>query len=195
MHNRPLTARAGGVQVVAVVADVRADAEVSALGSGLGLEVVHVDTCFVRQLQRKALAKAAQFPGLAQPEAISRARTLWEFDDAFTSVVHGFRDAADYYSKCSSIDVLEKIRVPTLLLSARDDPFHPSELLDDVARRAARNPVLTLEFLESGGHVGFVSGSPFRPRYYGEWRAAEFIAEKCRGRKDSIDQQRSAPAR
>ena len=150
---------------------------------------------FVRQLQRKALAKAAQFPGLAQPEAISRARTLWEFDDAFTSVVHGFRDAADYYSKCSSIDVLENIRVATLLLSARDDPFHPSELLDEVARRAARNPALTLEFLESGGHVGFVSGSPFRPHYYGEWRAAEFIAEKCRDRKNSIDQQRSAPAR
>ncbi len=150
---------------------------------------------FVRQLQRKALAKAAQFPGLARPEAISRARTLWEFDDAFTSIVHGFRDAADYYSKCSSIDVLEDVRVPTLLLSARDDPLHPSELLDDVADRAAKNPALTLEFLESGGHAGFITGSPFRPRYYAEWRVADFIAEKCRARNNSIDQQRSAPAR
>ncbi len=138
---------------------------------------------FVRKLQRKALAKAAQFPGLAQPEAISRARTLWEFDDAFTSVIHGFRDAADYYSKCSSIDVLDDVRVPTLLLSARDDPFHPSELLDDVANRAARNPALTLEFLKSGGHAGFISGSPFRPRYYAEWRVAEFIAEQCRAQQ------------
>lgn len=150
---------------------------------------------FVRQLQRKALAKTAQFPGLAHPEAISRARTLWEFDDAFTSVVHGFRDAADYYSKCSSIDVLQDVRVPTLLLSSRDDPFHPSELLDDVAIRAARNPALTLEFLESGGHAGFISGSPFRPRYYAEWRVAEFIAQKCGARNNSIDQQRWAPAR
>lgn len=161
---------------------------------GLGASRIY-QWFFVRQLQRKALAKAAQFPGLAQPDAIARARTLWEFDDAFTSVVHGFRDAADYYSKCSSIDVLGDIRVPTLLLSARDDPFHPSELLDDVAARAGKNPALTVEFLDSGGHVGFVTGSPFRPRYYAEWRAAQFVAENCRARSNSIDQHMSVPAR
>lgn len=150
---------------------------------------------FVRQLQRKALAKSAQFPGLADARAISRARTLWEFDDAFTSIVHGFRDAADYYSRCSSIDVLADINVPTLLLSARDDPFHPSEVLDDVAHRASNNTALTIEFLQYGGHVGFVSGPPLRPHYYAEWRAAEFIASQCRARNSSIDQQRSTPAR
>ncbi len=137
---------------------------------------------FVRKLRRKALAKAAQHPGLAASEAIARARTLWEFDDAFTSVVHGFRDAADYYERCSSIHTLGEIKVPTLLLSARDDPFHPPELLDEVAARAASNPSLTAEFLPSGGHVGFVSGSPFRPCYYAERRAADFIAANCRAR-------------
>lgn len=139
---------------------------------------------FVRKLRRKALAKVAQHTGLAAVEAVSRARTLWEFDDAFTSVVHGFRDAADYYERCSSIHVLADIRVPTLLLSARDDPFHPPDVLDEVAERAARNPVLTAEFLAAGGHVGFVSGSPLRPRYYAEKRAAEFIAANCRARGD-----------
>lgn len=143
---------------------------------------------FVRQLQRKALAKAAQFPGIADPNAISKARTLWEFDDAFTSIVHGFRDAADYYAQCSSIDVLDQIRVPTLLLSARDDPFHPPELLDDVATCAATNSFLSVEFLDRGGHVGFISGSPFQPRYHAERRAAEFIAAKCTARNNSIDQ-------
>lgn len=137
---------------------------------------------FVRKLRRKALAKVAQHVGLAAPAAISRARTLWEFDDAFTSVVHGYRDAADYYERCSSIHVLGQIRVPTLLLSARDDPFHPADLLDEVAARAERNPALTTEFLDTGGHVGFVSGSLFRPRYYAERRAAEFIAANCRAR-------------
>lgn len=137
---------------------------------------------FVRKLRRKALAKVAQHVGLAEPAAISRARTLWQFDDVFTSVVHGYRDAADYYERCSSIHVLEQIRVPTLLLSARDDPFHPPDVLDEVAARAARNPALTTEFLDAGGHVGFVSGSLFRPRYYAERRTAEFIVANCRAR-------------
>jgi uncharacterized protein len=137
---------------------------------------------FVRKLRRKALAKVAQHAGLAAADAISRARTLWEFDDAFTSVVHGFRDASDYYEQCSAIHALGRIRVPTLLLSSRDDPFHPPDLLDEVAARAAQNPALTTEFLAAGGHVGFVGGSLFRPRYYAERRAAEFIAANCRAR-------------
>ncbi|MGQ0640257.1 MAG: YheT family hydrolase [Gemmatimonadaceae bacterium] len=150
---------------------------------------------FVRKLRRKALAKVAQHPGIASSAAIARARTFWEFDDAFTSVVHGFRDAADYYQRCSSISVLQDITVPTLLLSARDDPFHPPELLDDVAARAATNPALNIEFLPQGGHVGFVSGSPLKPRYYAEWRAAEFIATHCRVRDESIDQRSPLAAR
>ncbi|MGH7713195.1 MAG: YheT family hydrolase, partial [Gemmatimonadaceae bacterium] len=140
---------------------------------------------FVRQLRRKALAKVVQHPGIAARDDIARARTFLEFDDAFTSVVHGFRNAADYYERCSSISVLGDIRVPTLLLSARDDPFHPPEMLDDVASRASVNPALTVEFLPRGGHVGFVSGSPLRPHYYGEWRAAEFIDAHCRAREAS----------
>jgi predicted alpha/beta-fold hydrolase len=133
---------------------------------------------FVRKLREKALAKTEQHPGIASNTAVAKARTFREFDDAFTSVVHGFRDAADYYQRCSSITVLEDIRVPTLLLSSRDDPFHPPELLDAVATRAALNPALTVEFHRRGGHVGFVSGSPLRPHYYADWRAADFIASR-----------------
>ncbi|MEW5916289.1 MAG: alpha/beta fold hydrolase, partial [Gemmatimonadota bacterium] len=91
---------------------------------------------FVRKLRKKALSKTAQFPGIASADAVAKARTFFEFDDAFTSVVHGFRDANDYYERCSSISILRDIRVPTLLLSAKDDPFHPPELLDDVAELA-----------------------------------------------------------
>jgi predicted alpha/beta-fold hydrolase len=150
---------------------------------------------FVRKLRRKALSKTIQHPGIASREAVARARTFLEFDDAFTSVVHGFRDASDYYQRCSSISVLSDIRVPTLLLSARDDPFHPPGLLDDVAALAAANPALSVEFWERGGHVGFVAGSPFRPRYYADQRAAEFIDVLCRAHTTSIDQQAHHAAR
>ena len=130
---------------------------------------------FLRSLRRKALAKLERFPELASRSAIAASRTIWEFDDAFTAIAHGFRDAADYYSRSSSIGYLAAIRVPTLLLSARDDPFHPPEVLDEVEHIARRNALLTPEFHSRGGHVGFVEGvSPRRARYYAERRVVDF---------------------
>lgn len=130
---------------------------------------------FLRSLRLKALDKISRFPGLADPDAVRRASTLWEFDDAFTSVVHGFSDAADYYARSSSFGYLSMIRVPTLLLSATDDPFHPPEVLVDVAEVARSNSHLVPEFVAVGGHVGFVEGAtPWRTSSYCERRAVEF---------------------
>ena len=71
----------------------------------------------------------------------------------------------------------ERIRVPTLLLSARDDPFLPPEVLDRVAHEVAGNSALTAEFVERGGHVGFVAGSwPWSASYYAEQRAVAFLS-------------------
>ena len=131
---------------------------------------------FLQSLRRKALAKLERFPDLASRERIEAARTLYAFDDAVTAPVHGFRNAEDYYSRSSSIRFLEGIRVPTLLLSAYDDPFLPGEVLDDVARIAARNPRIEIEFPTKGGHVGFIGGqNPLRPLYYAERRIAQFF--------------------
>ncbi|MBK5187171.1 MAG: alpha/beta fold hydrolase [Gemmatimonadaceae bacterium] len=133
---------------------------------------------FLRSLRRKAIGKSAHFPGAIRPEVVRRARSLYDFDDLVAAPVHGFRDADDYYSRSSSLHFLAKIRAPTLLLSARDDPFLPSAVLDDVRDIARRNPSLHLEFVERGGHVGFISGTvPWRPFYYAEWRVAEFLSE------------------
>ena len=132
---------------------------------------------FLRTLRVKALAKLRAFPGLFDRTALERARTLFDFDDVVTAPVHGFRNATDYYSRSSSLNFLSGIRRPTLLLSARNDPFLPSEVLDRVADVARCNANLHLEFHELGGHVGFVSGlSPLHPRYYAEWRVVDFLA-------------------
>jgi uncharacterized protein len=130
---------------------------------------------FLKSLKRKALEKLDQHPGIANRDRVIAARTLWEFDDAFTAVAHGFRDAADYYQRSSSIHFLDRIRVPTLLLSARDDPFHPYEVLDDVARIADANSALRTEFTDRGGHVGFLEGAhPWRTANYAERRIVHF---------------------
>ena len=134
---------------------------------------------FLRSLVAKARQKLARHPDLCDAVTLDRVRTLWDFDDVVTAPVHGFRDALDYYAQSSSIGYLSRIRTPTLLLSAADDPFLPPEVLDEVRSIARDNPALEVEFVERGGHVGFISGRlPWRPLYYAEWRAADFLAKR-----------------
>ena len=136
------------------------------------------DRHFLRTLREKARTKLAVYPGLFDAGRLERARSIFEFDDAVTAPVHGFADAHDYYARSSSLPWLEKIRRPTFLLSAMDDPFLPSAVLDDVRAAARVNPALSLEFTDQGGHVGFVGGRwPWSASYYAEWRACEFLAQ------------------
>jgi predicted alpha/beta-fold hydrolase len=134
---------------------------------------------FLGSLRRKAQEKAARFPDLAPADKISGLRTLEDFDNLITGPLHGFRNAEDYYRRSSSLPRLEHIRLTTLLLSAVDDPMLPPEVLDEVRDIARRNPALHLEFVEQGGHAGFIAGSwPWRPFYYAEYRVGEFFAEQ-----------------
>ncbi len=130
---------------------------------------------FLQTLKIKALAKARQFPELINPHRIAGARTFWEFDDAVTAPLHGFRDAADYYARSSSIRFLSALQVPTFLLSARDDPFVPPEVLEEADRLAAANRHISREFTARGGHVGWIEGSLWPGRYYMESRVSEFF--------------------
>ncbi|HEY2065339.1 MAG TPA: hydrolase [Gemmatimonadaceae bacterium] len=134
---------------------------------------------FLRTLRKKALAKLAKQPGLFDEGQLRRARTLTEFDESVTARLHGFAGARDYYAKSSSLPFLKRIKCPTLLLSALDDPFLPREVLDTVARVAADNPCLLVEFHAHGGHAGFVGGRiPWRPQYYAEERVLQFLASR-----------------
>lgn len=131
---------------------------------------------FLRSLRGKALAKHERYPGIFDPARLTAAETLWAFDDAVTAPVHGFADADDYYTRSSSLHYLSGIRVPTLLVSAVDDPFLPPAVLDEVREVARENAALTLDFVPRGGHVGFVGGAPWRPTYYAEDRVTNFLA-------------------
>jgi predicted alpha/beta-fold hydrolase len=104
---------------------------------------------------------------------VRSASTLFEFDDAVTAAVHGFASAPDYYAQSSSGPFVERVRVPLLLLSAEDDPFIPAQSLP----RPVQNAQVTLEIWPKGGHLGFVEGPPWRPRFYAERRAVEFLAQ------------------
>jgi predicted alpha/beta-fold hydrolase len=136
---------------------------------------------FLATLRRKALAKLAQHPDLFDETRLNDARTLYDFDEAVTAPVHGFNGASDYYFRSSSRQFLTRIHRPTLLLSAYDDPFLPREVLVDVSKLALRNPMITVEFHEHGGHVGFVAGRlPWRPVYHAEERVVGFLSVAIR---------------
>lgn len=139
---------------VAVCAPVDLTAAGEALGRGLGrMYALH----FLRSLRRNALARLERHPGLYDGLAVRRARTLRDFDNVVTAPLHGFRDTDDYWKRASAKPWLSSVRVPTLLLNARDDPFLPEAALP-TQREVA--PAVKLEFPDRGGHVGFVSG-PF----------------------------------
>jgi predicted alpha/beta-fold hydrolase len=133
-------------------------------------------TRFLHSLKRKSLAKLSRFPGAADADRVRHARTLFEFDDALTARVHGFEGALDYYAQSSSGPFVDRVRVPLLLLSAADDPFIPAECIPHTD-----NPAITSEISPKGGHHGFVEGPPWRPRFYAERRAIEFLAAHLEG--------------
>ncbi|NJD17771.1 MAG: alpha/beta fold hydrolase, partial [Gemmatimonadetes bacterium] len=129
---------------------------------------------FLRSLKRKARAKAALLAGLVDLEATLAARTLREFDDAATAPLHGFRDASDYYRRCSSAAFVPGSRVPTLVIHSLDDPFLPSEAFPRALLEA--NPAITAAVHAGGGHVGFMEGPPWAPRYWADEEGAAYLA-------------------
>ena len=107
------------------------------------------------ELRAKVAAKRARFPDLADDATLDGLRSIWDFDDVVTAPVHGFRDAADYYARASAGRELARIRVPALVLNARNDPFLPASALP---RQDAVGPCVTLWQPAHGGHVGFATG-------------------------------------
>jgi predicted alpha/beta-fold hydrolase len=130
-------------------------------------------TRFLRSLKKKSLEKLKRFPGAADEPRVRRARTLLEFDDALTARIHGFAGAEDYYAQSSSKPYVARVRVPLLLLSAQDDPFIPPECVPGTDNR-----FVEVELSPRGGHLGFVEGPIWQPRFYAERRAVDFLANR-----------------
>jgi predicted alpha/beta-fold hydrolase len=110
---------------------------------------------FLHSMRRKVFGKAQEFPGSVDVMRTQRMRSLREFDDLYTAPMHGYRNALDYWTRAASLPLLRGIRVPTLILNARNDPFVPEASLP--GSRDASSDVL-LHQPSQGGHAGFVTG-------------------------------------
>ena len=128
---------------------------------------------FMRSFRVKTRAKAEAYPGFVDLDAALKARTFAAYDRAVTAPLHGFADEVDYWQRASSGPYLGRIRRPTLLINAVDDPFIPEASLPDPA---ALPECVQTEFVRHGGHVGFVEGPPWRTRSWAERRAVAYLA-------------------
>ena len=98
--------------------------------------------------------KAQQFPKEIDLGKLKNVKSLRDFTEEFTAPIHGFRDAQHYWETVSCGKTLGDIRIPTLLVNAKDDPFlGPSSYPENIAKN---NPFFLLETPRHGGHVGFI---------------------------------------
>ncbi len=126
---------------------------------------------FLKMLRAKLEVKASMFPRVISLEDFDSIRDFKDFDDRYTAPLNGFRDALDYWRRCSCKPDLPRLRVPTLLINALDDPFLAPECYP--YREAMETPFLFLETPNHGGHVGFVSFNRWN-RYWSEQRVFGF---------------------
>jgi hypothetical protein len=117
--------------------------------------------------------KAEIFPNIIDTRDFDQIRNFHQFDNLYTAPLHGFRDAMDYWNRCSALPHLKDIRVPSLIVNAADDPFLSSDCYPcspDLLGRYVR-----MEIPRWGGHVGFVEWRK-DALYWSERRALDFLA-------------------
>ncbi len=105
-------------------------------------------------------------------EDIHKLKTFIEFDGAYTAPIHGFKSAQDYYKKSSSKQYLKFIKTPTLIIHSKDDPFMSQDV---IPTKEELSDSVELELTEKGGHVGFISGTIFKPQYWLEKRVVSYL--------------------
>lgn len=128
----------------------------------------------IASLCKKVRMKAIAMPGSVDLSGLTALHGFEHFDDRYTAPIHGFLGAEDYWKKCSARQFLHAINVPTLILSAKDDPFLTPDSFP--FREAENNPQITLETPGSGGHLGFLDAR-------GSWinrRIPEFLSQLAR---------------
>lgn len=129
---------------------------------------------FVKQLRQCVERLKQHHPDLDVPAALGDSRRLYDFDDAYTAPMVGYRNADEYYARCSARQFLKDIEVPTLILTARNDPLVPLMSFDGVDMSEA----VTLHIAEGGGHLGYIAGETRDPdRRWMDWRIVEYVVE------------------
>jgi len=142
-----------------------------------------------RRIRRKAQLR----PGAFDLTRLKNVRTVREFDEEYTAPHFGFLNAEDYYHRASAMRVIDRVRVPALIITAADDPFVPPAPFHDP--RVTGNPCITLHLCDHGGHCGFVGeGRGDDDGYWAEDSIVEFIQRQASRDAASAGDQTPAPS-
>lgn len=128
---------------------------------------------FNKSLINKILEKSQRFPEFQiDTSNIAKIKTLKDFDDAYTSQLHGFIDAEDYYERNSSLYFLDKINIPTLIVNAQNDPFLSAECFPFEKIKSMEK--VYFQAPKMGGHCGFYPAD-YQGVLWSEKRALEWV--------------------
>lgn len=127
---------------------------------------------FMSSLKCKIIKKAEHFPEIISGIDLSKVQTLMDYDNYFTAPLGGFKNADHYYRECSTVNSIEEIRIPTLIVTARNDPLLPHT--DLPYRECMRSRYVSLETPDEGGHLGFIKKN-LHGRAWSEERALDFL--------------------
>ena len=128
---------------------------------------------FLKYLRARINRRHLQYPDLYDIKPLAKVRTIRQFDDAYTAKLFGFGTAANYFATQSSNQFLERIKIPTLLIQAKDDPLIPFRVYNHPAIKS--NPKISLIATDHGGHVGFIARS--QPRFWIDAHIRRWIEE------------------
>lgn len=144
---------------------------------------------FVRNLKARLRRKEKFRPGLFDLTRLKSIHTVREFDDVYTAPHFGFADAEDYYYRASAMRVIDRVRIPALIITSADDPFVPWQPFRDP--NVTGNPSITLRLSPHGGHCGFVGRpSASDDGYWAETQIIDFVERVIGGRRPADDSAR-----
>jgi predicted alpha/beta-fold hydrolase len=126
---------------------------------------------FVRGLRARMRRKAEHQPGRFPVGRLDSVWTVRQFDEVFTAPHFGFGGASDYYHRASAMRVVDRIRVPALILTAEDDPFVPAAPFASPALQG--NPQVHVTVTRHGGHCAFLG--PALEGDDGYWAEREIV--------------------
>ena len=132
---------------------------------------------FLIMFHNKIKEKMALLPGQIDDKDFNKIKDFQEFDERYTAPIHGFKNALDYWEQCSSKQFIPNIKIPTLILSAKNDPFLSESCYP--IKESKSNNYITLEMPESGGHVGFITFNRSKV-YWSEQRVVDFITQESK---------------
>jgi len=135
---------------------------------------------FLSRLKDRIRRKSRLSSDTYTASGLDEVKTIWQFDDKFTAPLFGFGTAANYYDTQSSCRFLHSIRVPALLVTAKDDPLVPFRIYDHPAIES--NAALELLAPEHGGHLGFLART--RPRFWLDGILLDWMDSLLSGKKE-----------